>query len=345
MARKKQVMGLTDNQPGAEEANRKLAEEKLAALPAQLEKDLALTGGDIGAYLRDSFGINAQSKTVEWTLASGKKVLFTEARLTYEQVKNDTVVEFEVNGRDQDFLNAQNLSDLSTMDYQQFYPTIACRKSGKISILDGSRRRGYFLSRNGKVETFTALIAEGDIEISDAKALAKSLQSAREHNLLEVGKRCDLYRQAGLKTQAEIALAMGVSRVKVVRAMQAATISNGIYQLFDDINELTVRDYSELSKINDQLAEREDRGALLDSIEGGEVEAVMLALRDAVRAPKQASPRAEVTHLVEFTDKNKYARKRVKDRDVSYEFSRLTAAQQKHIDTVIAQAMSELFSE
>ncbi|MCQ1059161.1 chromosome partitioning protein ParB [Photobacterium sp. ZSDE20] len=344
MAKKKQVMGMTDNQPGAEEASRRLAEEKLSALPDQLKNDLELTGTDLTTYLNQAFGLDSVSKEVEWTLGSGRQVKFIEANLSYEQVKNETVVEFEINGRDQDFLNSENLSDLSTMDYQQFYPAIACRKDGKVNFLDGSRRRGYFLAKEGAIENFTVLIAEEEIESSDAKALAKSLQSAREHNLYEIGKRCELYKESGLNTQAAIAEAMGISRPKVVRALQAASVGKDIYQLFSDINELTVKDYAELSKLNEQLSLRDDRDDLIAGIDSGDVDVVISSLRELVKNPKPKAPRAEVTQLVKFDDKNKHARKRVKGRDFSYEFSRLTVEQQKHLDKVIDQAMSDLFS-
>ncbi|MCQ1059603.1 hypothetical protein LRP52_43110 [Photobacterium sp. ZSDE20] len=82
--------------------------------------------------------------------------------------------------------------------------------------------------------------------------MAKSLQSAKEHNLYEIGQRCELYKESGLKIQAAIAEAMGISRPKVVRTLQAASISKDIYQLFSDINELTVKDNAELSKLNEQ---------------------------------------------------------------------------------------------
>ncbi|MCQ1059602.1 hypothetical protein LRP52_43115 [Photobacterium sp. ZSDE20] len=112
-----------------------MAEEKLSALPDQLKNDLEITGTDLGTYLREAFGIDSASKEVKWTLESGRKAKFIEASLSYEQVKNDTVVEFEINGRDQDFLNEENLSDLSIMDYQQFYPAIACRKEVRLTSL------------------------------------------------------------------------------------------------------------------------------------------------------------------------------------------------------------------
>ena len=344
MARKKEVMGLTDNQPGAEESKRNLAKNNLSSLPEQILRDLELTGGELLSYLKDSFGIDGSVKEVVWKLESGKSETFVEVNLSYEQVKNDTFVDFEVNGRDQEFLNGNNVSDLSTMDYQQFYPAIACKAGDKINILDGSRRRAYFLLQEGAIEFFTVLVAKNDVSVSDAKALAKELQTAKEHNLYEIGKRCEFYKQTGLKKQDEIAAAMGISRTKVVRAMQAAAIDRAIYRLFDDINELSVRDYADLHKLSTQLEKRDDKANIISEVERGSVDVVIGSLKDLITEKKPKQDKAKVIHLVEFEDKNKHAKKKTKGRNISYEFNQLTNHEQKVLDEAINRALEELYS-
>lgn len=347
MAKKKAVIGLTDNQPGADESKRNLAKANLESLPEQLRRDLEITDTGLHEYLVKKFGIEATSNEVEWILESGKKETFIEVKLSYEQVKNETYVDFQVNGRDQELLNQNNLSDLSTLDFQQFYPAIGCRVENLINILDGSRRRAYFLLKKGAIRSFTVLLAQGNISESDAKALAKSLQSAKEHNLYEIGKRCELYKDAGLKSQEEIAKALGISRTKVTRAMQAASIGRDLYHLFNDINELTVKDYAALSKVEKALASREDRAELLSNVESGldrDVKEILDALRQLIMTvPKKQAPAVSVTSLVEFDDKNRHARKKVKGRNVNYEFGRLSASEQDHIDKAIQSALDELF--
>ena len=345
MARKKEVMGLTDSQPGAEESKRNLAKSNLSSLPNQILRDLELTGGELLSYLKESFGIDGSVKEVEWKLASGKYETFVEANLSYEQVMNDTVVSFEVNGRDQSFLNESNLSDLSTMDYQQFYPAITCRNGDKISFLDGSRRRAYFLLQEGAIEYFTVLIAKGEVSVSDAKALAKELQTAKEHNLYEIGKRCEFYKKTGLKTQEEIAVAMGISRTKVVRAMQASGIDSSLYRLFDDINELSVRDYAELSKLNSQLEKRSDKKSIVNKAENGGVEVVISSLKGFLAEQKSKQDKVQIVHLVDFDNKNKRARKKTKGRSVSYEFNQLTNHEQEVVDDAINRALKGLYEQ
>lgn len=186
-------------------------------------------------------------------MESVKKETFVEVKLSYEQVKKETYIDFQINGRDQELLNQNNLYDLSTLDFQKFYPAIGCRVDNQINILDGSRRRVYFLLKKGAIKSFTVLLAQGNISQSDAKALAKSLQSAKEHNRYEICKRCELYKNAGLKSQEEIANALGISRTKVTRAIQASSIGRDLYHLFNDINELTVKDYAALTKIEKRI--------------------------------------------------------------------------------------------
>lgn len=341
-------MGLTDNQPGAEESKQNLAKANLESLPEQLRRDLEITGTELKEYLVNTFGIEAAPNEVEWTLESGKKETFVEVKLSYEQVKKETYIDFQMNGRDQELLNQNNLSDLSTLDFQQFYPAIGCRINNLINILDGSRRRAYFLLKKGAIKSFTVLLAQGNISQSDAKSLAKSLQSAKEHNLYEIGKRCELYKNAGLKSQEEIANAMGISRTKVTRAMQAALIGRDLYHLFNDINELAVKDYAALAKVEKALASREDRTELLSAVECGpnsDVKEVLDALFHLTTAPKKPTPAVSVTTLVEFEDKNRHARKKIKGRNVNYEFGRLSSVEQKHIDKAIQSVLDELFGK
>ncbi|WP_412500653.1 hypothetical protein [Vibrio cyclitrophicus] len=62
MARKKQVLGMTDNQPGADVAKSALAKNNLDSLPEKLKRDLESTGGDLRSYLHDTFGFTPEKK-------------------------------------------------------------------------------------------------------------------------------------------------------------------------------------------------------------------------------------------------------------------------------------------
>ncbi len=337
MAKKKNVMGMTDNQPGAEEAKSALAQSNLNSLPEKLKRDLAVTGGDLRSYLRDAFGVESDVKEVTWELNSGSKATFIEANLTYDQVKSDTYVDFSINGRDQEYLNAQNLDDLSTMQFQQFYPAIATRKNGKISLLDGSRRRAYFLLQEGKITEFSVLISDDDISHSDAKNLAKSIQTAKEHNLYELGKRCLTIKKSTDVTQQEIAEALCISQSRVSKAMKAAAISSELYSLFHDINDLSGSDYAELARFDARILQDADKTLALEGVERGEVENVMGQLRRLMKEAQPVKTKAIVSHMARYDDKKKMAKKSVhpSTRKTTYEFQRLSAAEQTMIDEAI----------
>lgn len=346
MAKKVRILGVTDGQSEKNiDRKAKVAQANLDSLPLRLKQDLEATGKDLHKYLQDALGINSSVKEVEWKLQSGVKTKFLEVQLTYEQVRDDTVVDFDVNGRDQEFLTSGSVSDLETMCDQQFYPAIANRVGDKISILDGSRRRAFFLLQKGNINHFTVLISQSTITTEDAKALAKSLQTAKEHNLYELGKRCYAYKAKGFNKQEDIAKALGISRTKVVRAMQAADIDGRVLKLFFDINELTVKEYAELNKINDHLRKIECGYDAISEIDKGSIEDVLSKLRALVSTHKEDKAKVKTIQLVKFDDKNKHARKKLKNRSVNYEFGRLTEKEQVHIDKAIEGAIRELFGE
>ncbi|PCD85930.1 ParB family protein [Vibrio mediterranei] len=346
MAKKKQILGITGDQENVEEAKLTIAKSNLESLPDKLKQDLEATGGNLQSYLRDTFGVTTETKEVVWKLASGAKATFLEVGLTYEQVKNETLVEFDINGRDQQYLTAENLSDLSTMDYQQFYPAITIRKDGKISFLDGSRRRAYFLLQEGRISHFTVLVSDDDISSADAKALAKSIQTAKEHNLYELGKRLLPMKEGGM-TQLEIAKSFSISQSRVSKAIKAATINQELYALFADINELSGANYAELAKIDTHILKREDKYLCTLGIEKGDVDSVMVQLRKLIKGDAPEIEKSITVPLVTFDDKNKFAKKTHNKaaRRITYDFQRLTAEQQSRIDTAISNVMNEMFGD
>ncbi|HGF5259017.1 TPA: chromosome partitioning protein ParB, partial [Vibrio parahaemolyticus] len=102
---------------------------------------------------------------------------------------------------------------LNSLEFQQFYPAVSRQIDGKIDVLDGSRRRAWFLLQGGRVKTFRILVTQNEISVSDAKALAKQLQTAKEHNLREIGQQCIVIKSANEEiTQAEIAKQVGLSQ-------------------------------------------------------------------------------------------------------------------------------------
>ena len=171
--------------------------------------------------------------------------------------------------------------------------------------------------------------------------MAKALQSAKEHSLYEIGVRATTYKDKGL-TQDEIAKELGYSRTKIVRALQAASVSKEIYFNFNDINELTVKDYNELYKLFLELEKRSDSTQLIKTIQQGNVEFVMDQIKQLVIMPKKKLVHTEMHVLMEFKEKNKYAKKRKKGRNFGYDFSHLTAEDENILDEAVQMALEEI---
>lgn len=356
MAKKRGNQSPLGNAVGAQQAQQNAAKSNLESLTKQLSSELEKAGESTTAFLASHFGLESVSQSIEWTLASGKKALFNEVTLSHAQVKEDTVVTFHVNGRDQSLLTKESLEDLNSLEFQQFYPAVGRQVDGKIDVLDGSRRRAWFLLQEGRIKEFRILVTNDDISMADAKALAKQLQTAKEHNQREIGLQCKALMDSGEYTQEDIAKMVGISRPAVSKALKAASIDARIIALFPVVNELSHADYSVLGKIMSVLS---DDGKLLsifikkieekvvnvqpehchDEAKDVLISAIKSELK-VVEAKKEKAGVA-VTKLAEFDAKGMFARKKVKGRNFSYEFGRLSKEVQAELDRVIGDVLGK----
>ncbi|MGR5320265.1 ParB family protein [Vibrio sp. DNB22_19_1] len=344
------------NALGAAEAQQAAAEANLSSLTRQLTSELEKSGHSAAEYLQKQFGIESVGQSMQWQLASGKSANFNEVILSYEQVRDDTYVTFDVNGRDQSLLTKESLQDLNSLEFQQFYPAVGREIDGKLDILDGSRRRAWFLLQEGRVKEFRILVTQDDISIADAKALAKQLQTAKEHNLREIGKQCVAIQQAneGI-TQAEIAAQVGLSQAGVSKAIKAASVDDNLVKLFPVVNALSHPDYTLLDKVmkacgdDVNLTEFVRRiGKKIVNIQAeystqDQKDVIISAIKAELKITeaKQEKDKAEVMTLAQFSNKSMFARKRVKGRNFSYEFSRLPKSLQDDLDHAIAQVLEK----
>ncbi len=344
------------NTLGAAEAQQKAAEASLDSLTRQLTSELEKTGHSAAQYLQKQFGIESVGKSLTWQLESGHSATFNEVLLSYEQVRDNTYVTFDVNGRDQSLLTKESLQDLNSLEFQQFYPAVGREINGQLDILDGSRRRAWFLLQKGRVKEFRILVTQDAISISDAKALAKQLQTAKEHNLREIGKQCLAIKQAnnGI-TQAEIAEYVGLSQAGVSKAIKAASIDDKLVKLFPVVNALSHPDYTLLDKVMKVCGDEKSLTALINNIEQSLVniqaeystqdqkDAIVSTIKAELKIieTKKETEKAEVTPLAQFNSKSMFARKRVKGRNFSYEFSRLPKSLQDELDNAIGQVLAE----
>ncbi|EMK3312229.1 ParB/RepB/Spo0J family partition protein [Vibrio vulnificus] len=344
------------NAPGSQQAQVSAAKANLTTLTQQLTAEMEKAGTNAAEFLQAQFGIESVGQSMNWQLASGNTATFNEVTLSYEQVRDNTYVTFEVNGRDQSLLTRDSLSDLASLEFQQFYPAVGRELNGKIDVLDGSRRRAWFLLQEGRVKTFRILVTQDEISVSDAKALAKQLQTAKEHNLREIGQQCIAIKSANAEiTQAEIAKQVGLSQAGVSKAMKAASIDEKLVKLFPVVNALSHPDYALLDKVMKTCEDKKQIAGFVKKIEKSLVniqaeysleeqkDAIVAAIKVELKVAetKKESGKAEVTPLAQFDSKGMFARKRVKGRNFSYEFGRLSKEMQDKLDAAIAKVLAE----
>lgn len=77
----------------------------------------------------------------------------------------------------------------------------------------------------------TVLVTQAELSIDDARQLAADIQTAKEHNIREIGLRLLKLRENGM-SQKEIAEVERLSAAKVTRAIQAASVPSEIVAIF-----------------------------------------------------------------------------------------------------------------
>lgn len=294
-----------------------------------------------------------------FALKSGKSALFYLEHISAEELADKTFVRFLVNGRDQNALTPESLIDITqTIKLQQFFPAIGVRQNGKIEILDGSRRRAAALLCHVGL---SVLVTDSEISNDDARQLASEIQTAKEHNLREVGLRLLQLRDKGM-SQKEIALHENLSAAKVTRAIQAASVPEYLVSLFPVQAELSYSDYKFLLKIEhliytkdlarakiiDDVNKRIDELTGKQKINSDELKKLILSvLKDTAEnlVSNKKQDGVNLTPLWSFDDKNMYARKRVKDRGFSYEFNRVPKQLQDELDKVIRSYINQFFTQ
>ena len=288
-----------------------------------------------------------------FTLKTGRKVKFSFVIVPASEVADKTFVRQETNGRDQSALTKDSLKDITrTLRFQQFFACIGVMNGEKIEILDGSRRRASAIEIHAPLNV---MVTSDKLTAEEARQLAKDIQTAKEHNIREIGLRLLSLKESGLN-QKEIAEQEGLSQAKVTRAIQAATVPQELISLFPVQYELSFSDYKNLSELNERLNEKNIEFSQLvenissqlvelvadDQLQEDEKKAAILKLIAKGAIALIAAPPKEktiVSTLWDFVDKDKFARKRVKGRSFIYEFNRLPKNLQNDIEAAIQDVL------
>lgn len=301
----------------------------------------------------------AAEHTQTFVLNTGKRALFSLQHVSARDVEAKTFVVQETNGRDQSGLTPESLRDIiRTIKLQQFFPAIGVKRGERIEVLDGSRRRAAaLLCKMG----LSILVTDEDISAEEARRLAQDIQTAREHNLREVGLRLLALKQSGL-SQKEIAEQQGLSQAKVTRALQAASVPAKLIMLFPNHAELAYPDYKLLLQACERLQEKQqsittlvetisadiDEIASEDGLAEDEVKnAILRLVRNGSNALLEAPGKEKVvtTSLWDFADKDRFARKKSKGRTFSYEFNRQPKELQDELDKVISSTLAKYLEQ
>ena len=301
--------------------------------------------------------IDSNNHSRVFTLKSGQAATFVRQLIPHDNIEEKTFIDPQINGRDQATLTEESVKDISrTITLQQFFPAIGRMREGRIEIMDGSRRRAACLFSGASLEV---LVTADEISIGDARQLAADIQTAKEHNLRELGLRFMLMHDNGM-SKSDIAKAEGISNAKVSRAFQAAAVPGDIIEMFPVVSELTLQDYQLLLDVSEEAKAEavdisgviaqiqkniEDAGELNGDINADDKKAQILSyFRAAKRQLKNPSPAKKIVteKLASFTDRNAYARRKINDdkRLVQYEFSRLPKDVADKIDKAIKDILS-----
>lgn len=300
--------------------------------------------------------IDSSSQSRTFTLKSGAKATFVRQLIPHDDIATRTSVDPGINGRDQRTLTPESLQEITrTITLQQFFPAIGRVNGNQIEIMDGSRRRAACMLSGASLEV---LVTADALSLSDARQLAADIQTAKEHNLRELGLRFKLMYDNGM-SKSEIAKAEGISNAKVSRAFQAAAVPAEFIELFPVVSELTLQDYQllldvseeakaeamDISELVDQIRHRLDDDAALQSASLDEKKGVILnGFKTARRQLKKPAPASKTVteKLATFSTANTYARRKTNDdkRTIQYEFSRLPKEIAEQIDASIRQILS-----
>lgn len=193
--------------------------------------------------------IDAGIQSRVFTLKSGKTATFTMKHIAHSDITELTYVDPQINGRDQSTLTEASVSDISrTIGLQQFFPAIGRMQGGRIEIMDGLRRRAACIYTGAGLDV---LVTADELDMSDARQLAADIQTAKEHNLRELGLRFMLMYENGM-SKGDIAKVEGMSAAKVSRAFMAASVPSEIIDLFPVVSELTLSNYQLLLEVTDE---------------------------------------------------------------------------------------------
>lgn len=229
MAKKRKTLSPTSSMRGAKETAKRTTNETVS----KLRRLLAEQEINIEEFLAREFNFNSEKRTRTFKTADGQLKEFYEINLSAEDVEAKTCVPEDINGRAQDSLDISNCSDLESVSQQQYIPAFGMfDESGKIVIIDGSRRRLMYLHYRPDYP-FKILVTEDSLSSEQAKQLSNELQTAKSHNARDKGKQLKAILESNpdlsLKDLGDI---QGVDKSLAFNRLRAAAIPSEVMRFF-----------------------------------------------------------------------------------------------------------------
>ncbi|EIT9841424.1 virulence regulon transcriptional activator VirB, partial [Shigella sonnei] len=277
-----------------------------------------------------------------------------KAKIPHKRIQDLTFVNQKTNVRDQESLTEESLADIiKTIKLQQFFPVIGREIDGRIEILDGTRRRASAIYAGADLEV---LYSKEYISTLDARKLANDIQTAKEHSIRELGIGLNFLKVSGMSYK-DIAKKENLSRAKVTRAFQAASVPQEIISLFPIASELNFNDYKilfnyykGLEKANESLSStlpilKEEIKDLDTNLPPDIYKKEILNIIKKSKNRKQ-NPSLKVDSLFISKDKRTYIKRKENktNRTLIFTLSKINKTVQREIDEAIRDIISRHLS-
>lgn len=256
---------------------------------------------------------------------SGGTVTFRSVYISPSDIKSKTYVDPVTNNRPQELLNESNLKALvgGLKRRGQLQPAygVQNRQTGKIELLDGSRRSLGCEQANIDFWVYVCDPSdyEFDITVDDKIDIRRDLQTAKEQSLYDLGQECLAWEQK-LGSAKAVAARFELSEAKISRAKKAASVSIELISLFEDYNVLSLTDFTSLKKLQDEaeqggisakeLADKIqiDASNNNDEDELAQAKSMKASIKSFVENAKPSAPKAKITTYNYLKDKTTNAR-------------------------------------
>lgn len=290
-----------------------------------------------------------------FTLYSGNVADFSLQRLSFEDLKDNSFVDESINGREQDNLNEDTLDEiLMSIDKGQFQHCFVVKHdNGRYEFLDGSRRRGAALIKEQGLDCY---VTDDKLSVGDKIAFVQHVQTSKEHNAREIGKRIVTFIESEGSNNKEAAVIFKMSEPTVSRHIKAAKVTDALLSVFPDRSEISLKAYAVLHKVDEHLAKKDI--AQLDYLEDiDEHIQNILSLNSSLEEKtkllvntisenlfgviKPKNSPVEEFPLAVYGDKNKYAKVVTQGEKTRFELKGINNEKLKEIERLIKEVLEK----